>query len=92
MEVKNNTVLITGGGSGIGRSLADAFVQNGNTVIICGRDQRKLEIAKELNPELHTKVCDITSEEQRQALFEWVKEYFPTLNMFRSYAVGVKVG
>jgi uncharacterized oxidoreductase len=81
MEVKKNTVLITGGGSGIGRSLASAFVQNGSNVIICGRDERKLEIAKELTPELHTKVCDVTSEEQRQALFEWVKEYFPALNM-----------
>ena len=61
MEVKRNTVLITGGGSGIGRSLAYAFVQNGSTVIICGRDKRKLELAKELTPELHTRVCDVTS-------------------------------
>ncbi len=81
MEVKKSTVLITGGGSGIGRSLAHAFIQNGSTVIICGRDERKLEIAKELIPELHTKVCDVTNEEQRQALLEWAKEYFPSLNM-----------
>ena len=81
MEVKRNTVLITGGGSGIGRSLAYAFVQNGSTVIICGRDERKLELAKELTPELYTRVCDVTSEEQRQALLEWVKECFPSLNV-----------
>lgn len=81
MKLKNATILITGGGSGIGRSLADNFIRNGDTVIICGRSERKLENAKELIPKLHTKVCDVTNEEQRQALLKWVKEYFPSLNV-----------
>ena len=41
-EMKN-TVLITGGNSGIGLALAVRYLKDGNTVIICGRNQEKLD-------------------------------------------------
>ncbi len=42
MEMKSNTILITGGTSGIGLALAKRFLAHGNTVIVCGRTQSKL--------------------------------------------------
>jgi short-subunit dehydrogenase involved in D-alanine esterification of teichoic acids len=46
MNIKGNTVLITGGATGIGFALADAFLMAGNTVIICGRRLEKLDAAR----------------------------------------------
>ncbi len=61
MHLTGNTVLISGGASGIGFALAKGFLRNGNKVIICGRRPEKLMEDKEKFPELHTIVCDIWS-------------------------------
>ena len=37
MNISNNTILITGGGSGIGLGLTERLIKENNTVIICGR-------------------------------------------------------
>ncbi|MFC5270212.1 SDR family oxidoreductase [Adhaeribacter terreus] len=81
MNLKGNTVLITGGASGIGLALAERFLQAGNTVIICGRREDKLNEAKTNFPKLHTRVCDVASETERIALFEWATKEFPDLNV-----------
>ncbi len=81
MNIKGNTVLITGGGSGIGFALAERFVNEGNEVIICGRSMEKLEAAKEKLPQLHIKQCDISVEAERIALFEEVTKEFPNINV-----------
>ena len=49
MKVSNNTILITGGATGIGLELAKEFIANGNTVIVCGRREEKLNEAKKIN-------------------------------------------
>lgn len=49
MNLSNNTILITGGGSGIGLALAKEFIQLNNRVIICGRNLEKLKTAKQEN-------------------------------------------
>ena len=68
MQASGKTVLITGGGSGIGLDLAKEFLKNGSKVIICGRTLEKLEQAKEQNPSLEIAQCDISNDEQIQAL------------------------
>lgn len=62
MKINQNTILITGGGSGIGMALAKAFVAAGNEVIICGRNLAKLEAACQAVPALQRLQCDISDE------------------------------
>jgi uncharacterized oxidoreductase len=81
MKMKGNTILITGGATGIGFALAESFVKLGNEVIICGRRAEKLEAAKERLPALNVKQCDVSRENDRMALQAWVEENFKELNV-----------
>jgi len=81
MKKSGNTILITGGASGIGLALAKRFAEYGNTVLICGRREYRLEEAKAEIPGLAYKVCDISSEEDRKALFDWAVTEYPALNI-----------
>ncbi|HCS27331.1 MAG TPA: oxidoreductase [Spongiibacteraceae bacterium] len=60
MNLTGNTILITGGGSGIGQALAIKFAQLNNTVIICGRRQNKLNETVEREPRIKAYCCDVT--------------------------------
>lgn len=81
MKLQNNTVLITGGSSGIGLALAKELLKKQNTVIICGRSQSKLAQAKRDLPEVHTLSCDISKAAERTKLFNWISENHPTCNI-----------
>ena len=81
MNIKGNTVLITGGATGIGFALAEALVKADNQVIICGRRQSRLEEAKEKLPSIHIQKCDVTNDSDRRALVAWVKDNFRDLNI-----------
>ena len=81
MNFGHNTVLITGGASGIGLSLASHFVQNDSTVIICGRNENKLAEAKVKHPQLITYVCDVANSAERISMVNWISQEFPALNM-----------
>ncbi len=81
MKTSNNTVLITGGGTGIGFCIAEEFVKSGNEVIICGRREEKLKEAKEKLPDISTKVCDVSSAKDREELFRWVTTKFNGINV-----------
>ncbi|HWL11618.1 MAG TPA: SDR family NAD(P)-dependent oxidoreductase [Ureibacillus sp.] len=81
MKLTGNTILITGGASGIGLAFAEQFLKEGNTVIVVGRREEKLAEAKEKFPSLHTRVCDVAKEEERIQLYEWAVKEFPELNV-----------
>lgn len=81
MNLKNNKILITGGASGIGKGLAERFLKDGNTIIVCGRRNEVLEELKQKHPSIITKVCDLSVESKRIELLEWVKENHPDLNV-----------
>jgi uncharacterized oxidoreductase len=81
MNLKGNTVLITGGTSGIGLAFAEEFLKEESTVLICGRREDRLQQIKEKHPQLHTKVCDVAKAEDREALAQWAMENFPEVNV-----------
>jgi len=81
MNLSNNKILITGGASGIGLGLTERFIQENNTVIICGRRESVLEEVKAKFPTVITKVCDLSNEAERVALYEWIAENHSDLNV-----------
>jgi uncharacterized oxidoreductase len=81
MKTSGNTVLITGGATGIGFALAEALLDQGNEVIVCGRRRARLEAARARRPALHTRVADVSRASGRKALVAWVVRRFPTLNV-----------
>jgi uncharacterized oxidoreductase len=72
MNLKDNTIFITGGTSGIGLAFAEAFLAKGNKVIICARREDRLKQLKEKYPDIIIKQCDISDEAQRREIAEWV--------------------
>ena len=81
MKIENNTILITGGATGIGLELSKQLIAKGNTVIICGRRESKLNDAKKILPSLITKQCDLSNIEERRALFNFCISQFPDINI-----------
>lgn len=81
MQLSNNTILITGGTSGIGLAFAEAFMVAGSKVIICGRREERLKALSEKYPELITKKCDVASASDREELANWVLQNHPEINM-----------
>ena len=81
MNLSNNTILLTGGASGIGLALAVRFQQAGSEVIIVGRRADKLAEARQQYPGLHTRVCNVANAAEREALVRWATTEFPRLNV-----------
>jgi uncharacterized oxidoreductase len=81
MNLSGNTILITGGTSGIGLELTKQLLARGNKVIITGRDQAKLKKAKETFPQIHTIQSDVSKSEDIIALQQKVTKEFPELNV-----------
>ncbi|QLE58178.1 SDR family oxidoreductase [Nostoc sp. TCL26-01] len=90
MKINDNTVLITGGSSGIGLAIAQALLNLNNRVIICGRNQQKLAQASQAYPQLHTFLCDVTKPDQVSEMFTAIKSQFGNLNLLVNNAGIIK--
>jgi uncharacterized oxidoreductase len=86
MRTNGNTVLITGGATGIGFALAEAFVKAGNSVLICGRRESKLQEARAKLPQIQTRQCDLSKKEDRESFCDWVKDKHEGLNILANNA------
>ena len=81
MRTNGNTILITGGATGIGFALAQALVSAGNKVLICGRRRAKLEEAQQKLPQIEVLQCDLAKQTERESLLNWVKGQYHALNI-----------
>jgi uncharacterized oxidoreductase len=81
MEMTGNTILITGGTSGIGRALAEQFHGRGNQIIIAGRRQHLLDEITHAHPTMRGLRVDIEDDEALDAFAVEVAAEFPKLNV-----------
>lgn len=81
MNISGNTILITGGGSGIGRGLAEAFHKAGNQVIIAGRRREALAEATAANPGMKAISLDIADPKSIRAAAAQIAAEFPKLSV-----------
>ncbi|MDQ2773171.1 MAG: SDR family oxidoreductase [Bacteroidota bacterium] len=81
MNIATNTILLTGGASGIGLALAVRFLNAGSTVIIVGRRADKLAEVQQLYPGLITRQADVADPAQRAELVRWATSTYPNLNV-----------
>lgn len=81
MRMTGNTILVTGGTSGIGLGLADAFAARGNTVIVTGRTREQLDALAASHPALLGRLLDVSDPASLRALTEEALTQFPALDM-----------
>jgi uncharacterized oxidoreductase len=81
MNISGNTILITGGGSGIGRALAVALQAEGNEVIVTGRREAALKETVADNPGMHYAVLDVADPRAITKFAAQVAGDYPALNV-----------
>ena len=81
MNLSGNTILITGGGSGIGRGLAEALHALGNQVVIAGRRKQALEETTAANPGMKSLTLDIESPSAIREFAAQIAADYPALNV-----------
>jgi uncharacterized oxidoreductase len=81
MDLSSSTILVTGGGSGIGLALAARFLESGSRVVACGRREEKLRQAQSLHPRLEIRVADVETASGRRELLEWTDRELPDMNV-----------
>lgn len=90
--LKNKRILITGGGTGLGRATAERFLQLGAVVYICGRradvlQQTCRELGESTKGEIHSQVCDVRDREAVEQTIETIWQKGP-LNVLVNNAAG----
>lgn len=88
--MRKRNVLITGGSAGMGLSTAIKFAENGDQVIITGRNKAKLEDVAMEYPNIYTIASDVSVSEDRKSLIQAVKEQFGQIDvLFSNVGVGI---
>ena len=91
--LKDKVVLVTGGGTGLGRAMGERFVELGASLAVCGRRQQVIEqaatdIAHATGGETLAQPCDIRQPEQVEALLDAVLERFGRIDALVNNAAG----
>ncbi|MBM6996966.1 SDR family oxidoreductase [Paenibacillus sp. DXFW5] len=91
--LEGKTILITGGGTGLGRAMAERFLQLGAKVAICGRREEVLRSAAEemtacCGGEVLTQRCDVRDPEQVRACVDTVWQHFGSIDALVNNAAG----
>jgi uncharacterized oxidoreductase len=81
MDLKNSTILITGGTSGIGLELVKQLSEQGSTIIVTGRNPEALNETKKKFPGIHTFQSDVSNPKEIEQLYKDVTRQFPDLNI-----------
>lgn len=81
MNLSGQTILITGGASGIGFEMTKQLYGRGNTILITGRDQAKLDKTKKQFPKIHAIRSDVSEVKDIIALHKLVTQDFPACNI-----------
>jgi uncharacterized oxidoreductase len=81
MDLKNSTILITGGTSGIGLELVKQLTEQGSTIIVTGRKQEALDDTKKRFPKIHVIQSDVCEPQDIKRLYEEVTKQYPDLNI-----------
>ena len=80
--LKNKVAIVTGASRGIGRAIAEVFVREGATVVICGRKKETLEqVAHEIGPAVRPIVCHVGRSEQIQAMVDETTREFGRIDI-----------
>ena len=89
MQLNNNTIFITGGTSGIGRALAEAFHRRGNQIIIAGRRKELLDEVTRANPGMDAVELDVADAAQIQHVASRLIARYPKLNVVINNAMPI---
>ncbi|MCV3295541.1 SDR family NAD(P)-dependent oxidoreductase [Oenococcus kitaharae] len=81
MQLSNNIILITGGTSGIGLAFAKKLIELGNTVIVTGRSQKKIDRVLSENPGLVALTADVSDLDSVKSLVQTMTKDYPKLNI-----------
>jgi uncharacterized oxidoreductase len=81
MKLAENTIFITGGGTGIGCGLAEALHKLGNKVVISGRRKEHLDATTMANPGMHSVELDIADPSNIAAVAKKLIADYPALNV-----------
>lgn len=91
MELKNSTILITGGTSGIGLELVKQLSELGATILVTGRKQQALDETRKQFPGIHTFQSDVSDSAAIERLYEEVTSQFPDLNILMNNAGAMRL-